>query len=205
MAKRIHKFQGWGLGDQPTSARLLLERAIKKEVPALRTGKVLEIGAGRSKSYAQYLNEDVRYISLNICFGERPVIVGDACALPLQDRSMDSIMMFEVMEHIPSPDLLMRECFRILKEGGVMIGSTRFMYPQHGAPGDYYRFTDSSLLRLLGAFSECRAEKLGNKWHVVADILFENCHWLKFWNRLFQYIAFKPSTCYSGLFFVAKK
>jgi ubiquinone/menaquinone biosynthesis C-methylase UbiE len=201
----MFNFIKWVLFEQPTSARLLVERALKREVANLRTGTVLEIGAGQANSHIEHLNEDFQYYSLDICAAARPVIVGDALALPLHDQSMDSIMMFEVMEHVPTPDLLLRECFRVLKEGGTMIGSTRFMYPQHGSPSDYYRFTEAALKTLLEDFSELRILKLGNKWHVVVDILFEKWSWLRFGNRLLQYVAVEPSTCYSGLFFTGKK
>ena len=86
-----------------------------------------------------------------------------------------------------------------------MIGSTRFMYPQHGAPNDYYRFTTESLELLFSEYSECRIEKLGNRLHVLSDIVTENYYFLRIFNRLIQYIQLKPATCYSGLLFIVKK
>lgn len=205
MVKRIINFIKWCLFEQPTLGRMTLEKAFKREVPELKPGKIIEIGAGDHNSHIEYLKGDYHYFSLNILLSERPAIVGDACLLPLQDNSIDDIIMLEVIEHIPIPDLLIRECKRVLKRGGLMIGSTRFIYPQHGAPCDYYRFTEASMKMLLGAFSECTIKKLGNKLHVLVDIIFENYPFLRLFNRLFQYVPFKPSTCYSGLLFMAKK
>jgi SAM-dependent methyltransferase len=205
MVKRIINFIKWCLFEQPTLGRMTLERSFKREVSELRQGKILEIGAGDYNSHIEYLKGDYHYFSLNILLSEGPAIVGDACLLPLQDNSINNIIMLEVIEHIPIPDLVIRECVRVLKRGGIMIGSTRFIYPQHGAPCDYYRFTEASIKMLLGAFSECKIEKLGNRLHVLIDIITENYHFLRLFNRLLQYIKVKPSTCYSGLLFIAKK
>jgi hypothetical protein len=92
-----------------------------------------------------------------------------------------------------------------LAPGGTLIGSTRFICPQHGAPYDYGRFTAEGLALVFGCFAECRIEKLGNRLHTVLDILSENIKILRIMNRALQYIRPAPSTCYSGLLVVARK
>lgn len=205
MARKIINFIKWCLFEQPTLGRLTLNRAFKKVVSELRSGKILEIGAGEYISHIQYLKGHYHYFSLNLLLSEKPAIVGDACAIPLRDNSIDSIIMLEVLEHILTPALSIKECMRVLKKGGIMIGSTRFIYPQHGAPNDYYRFTEDSITMFFGVFSKCNIEKLGNRLYVLIDIITENYHFLRLFNRLLQYIQVKPSTCYSGLLFIAKK
>ena len=205
MARKVINFIKWCLFEQPTLGRLTLNRAFKKVLPKLIMGEILEIGAGEYISHLEYLKGNYRYFSLDILLSGKPAIVGDACVMPLKDNSIDSIIMTEVLEHIPIPDLLIQECKRVLKNGGVVVGSTRFIYPQHGAPNDYYRFTEDSITMLFGVFSECKIEKLGNRLHVLIDIITENYHFLRLFNRLLQYIKVKSSTCYSGLLFIAKK
>ena len=48
----------------------------------------------------------------------------DATRLPqLADASIDLVVSFETLEHLPNPDLLLREFARVLKPGGLFIGS----------------------------------------------------------------------------------
>ena len=47
----------------------------------------------------------------------------DAERLPLRDGSVDSLVACEVLEHLPHPEAMLRECWRVLKTGGVFIGS----------------------------------------------------------------------------------
>jgi ubiquinone/menaquinone biosynthesis C-methylase UbiE len=45
-------------------------------------------------------------------------LVADAMNLPYEDESYDTIFSFECLEHVPEPDRMIRECFRVLKKGG---------------------------------------------------------------------------------------
>lgn len=206
MARKIINFVIWLLVEQPTLARLSLNRAFQEsiEIAHLKPGKVLEIGAGVFNSQIERLRGH-DYVSLDLCFSNRPTVVGNACSIPLKSRSMDAIILLEVLEHIQTPTLLVAECLRVLREGGKLIGSTRFIHAQHGAPNDYYRFTDSSIAMLFANWSGCEIEKLGNKLHVLVDIITEDYRFFRLFNRLLQYVRPKPTTCYSGLMFVAKK
>ena len=205
MVRRFSNFIKWILFEQPTLARLTLRTALRNALPKLRPGKILEIGAGKHNSHIEYPQEGYDYISLNLLFSERPEIVADACAMPLPDNSLESIIILEVLEHVPASDTLVSECLRVLKNEGIIIGSTRFIHPEHGAPYDYYRFTEESLKILLSDFSDRKIEKLGNKFHVLLDIITENYSFLRILNRILRHINLKPLNCYSGLLFIAKK
>ena len=205
MLKRLLNFIKWLMYEQPSLSRLTLEHAFSQAALDLKPGLVLEIGAGRHNSHQNHIGEDYDYLSINLLPAEQPGLVGDACNMPLGDNSIDNIVMLEVLEHIASPDILAEECRRVLKTGGILIASTRFIHPQHGAPQDYYRFTDDAMARVFDAFAECRFEKLGNRWQVVIDILAENWRPLRIPNRLLQHIRVRPTTCYGGLLMVAQK
>jgi SAM-dependent methyltransferase len=191
--------------EQPTLARLTLDRAFRGAASHLRRGRVLEIGAGKRQHHRAQLPPGSPYFSLNLLWSEKPTITGDAATLPVQGDSLDAIIMLEVLEHVPHPQQVVAECHRALAHGGTLIGSTRFICPQHGAPSDYGRFTAEGLSLVFGCFAECRIEKLGNRLHTVLDILSENMKILRLMNRALQYIQPAPSTCYSGLLVVARK
>lgn len=205
MVRKLSNLTKWILFEQPTLARLTLNAALRNALPELRPGRILEIGAGNHNSHCEYLKGECDYISLNLLFSERPEIVADACAIPLSDNSLESIIILEVLEHVPATETLVSECLRVLKNEGTIIGSTRFIHPEHGAPHDYYRFTKDSLKILLSDFSDHKIKKLGNKLHVLVDIITENYKFLRILNRILRYINLKPLNCYSGLLFIAKK
>jgi SAM-dependent methyltransferase len=59
----------------------------------------------------------------------------------IEDESLDGVFCMEVLEHVRDPFSGARELSRILKPGGVLIGSTPFLLGIHDAPNDYFRFT----------------------------------------------------------------
>jgi 2-polyprenyl-3-methyl-5-hydroxy-6-metoxy-1,4-benzoquinol methylase len=50
--------------------------------------------------------------------------VGDAASIPLPDRSVDLVVSFETIEHVPAPAAFLRECARVLVPDGSLIIST---------------------------------------------------------------------------------
>lgn len=54
---------------------------------------------------------------------EHPVVLGDIEAMPFADESFSTIVCTEVLEHVPYPATALEEMRRVLKPGGVLIGS----------------------------------------------------------------------------------
>lgn len=65
--------------------------------------------------------------------------------LPFRDSSADIIVLSNMLEHSAEPNILLAECNRVLKSGGVILGSVPFMIDIHQRPYDYYRYTDINL------------------------------------------------------------
>jgi SAM-dependent methyltransferase len=53
-------------------------------------------------------------------------LVADACFLPVKDNTVDLIIAAEIMEHIPDPTLFVKELYRCLKPGGVLVITTPY-------------------------------------------------------------------------------
>jgi SAM-dependent methyltransferase len=51
-------------------------------------------------------------------------LVADAAKLPFEDASFEAVTCFEVIEHVPDPDLLLSELARVLVPGGLLCLST---------------------------------------------------------------------------------
>jgi SAM-dependent methyltransferase len=71
------------------------------------------------------------------------------------DESFDYIVSDQVLEHVEGdPQRAFDESLRILKPGGIAAHTTAFIYPIHGAPSDFWRFTPDALRYLARGFSE---------------------------------------------------
>lgn len=92
------------MSEPPTLARLTLDREFREAALCLRPGRVLEMGAGKRHHHRAQLPAGSPYFSLNLVSSEKPSLVGDAAALPVQDGSVDTIIMNRALQHIhPAP------------------------------------------------------------------------------------------------------
>jgi SAM-dependent methyltransferase len=119
-----------------------LEQFLAKHASQERT---LDIGAGGS-SYGRFFPN--RY-SIDIDPARKPDLVADAHRLPFKDGEFSTILCTEVLEHLRDPRTAIAEMRRVLRPGGTLILTTRFVYPIHDAPGDYWRFTCYGLRELF--------------------------------------------------------
>ncbi|MCC6384454.1 MAG: class I SAM-dependent methyltransferase [Bacteroidia bacterium] len=76
-------------------------------------------------------------------------IIYDGKTIPFHDNEFDYVFCTEVMEHVPEPGSLLKEIYRVLKPGGILIMTTPFMVPLHEEPYDFYRYTKHGIKHLL--------------------------------------------------------
>ena len=69
--------------------------------------------------------------------------------LSFKDNSIDTVIIFNVLEHVFDIDNSLEEINRVLKPGGKIIGSTPFIHRIHNAPSDYSRFTSQFFNQIL--------------------------------------------------------
>lgn len=134
------------------------------------------------------MQEGCRYVGLDhpgaseAAYETYPDVSGDAHQLPFRSRSFDTVMLLEVLEHLPEPHRALREASRVAKVGGTVIVSVPFLYPIHDAPQDFRRWTRFGLLDLvrsaggetLSITGRARASETGAlllnialAWHVI--------------------------------------
>jgi SAM-dependent methyltransferase len=132
------------------------ERAIR----AHARGRLLDMGCGHVPLYDTYRD----LVSENICIDwlntahVNPYLdytVDLTGVLPFENGSFDTVLLTDVLEHIPEPVNLMGEIARILRPGGKLILGVPFFYWLHEAPHDYYRYTEFALRRFCQLSGLC--------------------------------------------------
>jgi SAM-dependent methyltransferase len=120
---------------------------------ALLRGVVLDAGCG-SRPYEQWVthgpNHVTKYIGLDIVAGPAVDIVVDAKkSWPISDASVDCVISTQVLEHVRDLQITLTEMARVLKPGGNLLLTVPFIYPVHGLPHDYLRFTMNGIQALF--------------------------------------------------------
>jgi len=124
----------------------LYERERRSFVVKTAFGRTLDVGCGRKIPESEF-QKGVEYIGLDYDWGAKalydysPDCLADAHNLPIRSASVDSVLLLEVIEHLSTPGAAVKEAFRVLKPGGVLILSAPFLYPLHDEPHDYQRWT----------------------------------------------------------------
>jgi SAM-dependent methyltransferase len=122
---------------------------------------VLDVGS-KDAPYRRFVRS-TSYLTLDVVPSLGADIVGDIHDIPRPDGSFDIVIATEVLEHCRDPQLAVDEIRRVLRNGGICVLSTRFLYPYHPAPSDYFRFTDEGLAHLFRAFSTVEIRPLGGR------------------------------------------
>lgn len=131
------------------------------------TEMVLDVGSGGADQDTIFPNRT----TIDIDPARNPQIVGDAQAMPFKDESYDTILCTEVLEHIPNPQKAIDEMYRVLRPGGTLILTTRFLFPVHDAPGDYWRFTPYGLRSLFTRWEILEEEVETDAFLTIAVLL----------------------------------
>lgn len=143
-----------------TPSRIAVNAILKNELQKIGPQNlVLDIGA-KDTNYKQLIHFK-EYKTLDIVPSYRTDIVADVHEIPIADSSVDLVLMIEVLEHCEDPKKVISEIYRILNPDGLLILSTRFLFPKHNDPKDFYRFTDTALLSLTNSWAESRTYVAG--------------------------------------------
>jgi SAM-dependent methyltransferase len=145
----------WKPADLSISSRFAADMVAPYYERAIRAhaqGRLLDLGCGYVPLYETYRD----LVSENICIDWANTshinpyldqIVDLTEALPFESASVDTVLLTDVLEHIPEPMNLICEIARILRPGGKLILGVPFLYWLHEVPHDYYRYTEFALRR----------------------------------------------------------
>lgn len=163
------------------SSRLLTDMVAFHYEAALRKharGRLLDLGCGNVPLFEVYsgLVDDIVCVDWPTSLHQQrhiDVFADLALPLPLSDCCFDSVVLTDVLEHIPTPERLVAEIARILAPGGCVLIGVPFMYGLHEVPHDFNRYTRYQLERMLGnaGLKILQLTEIGGSPEVVADIV----------------------------------
>ncbi len=94
---------------------------------------VLDAGCGPGHFSVRLKQKGAQVVALDISFSLTRLtiercrcrgVVGDAESLPFKDSVFDIVISSEMIEHTPSPEMILRELCRVLKHGGLLVITT---------------------------------------------------------------------------------
>lgn len=171
-------------------------------IPKYAKGKLLDLGCGKVPLFEVYKD----YVTDNICVDWKNTLRKNEYLdyefdlnekIPFNNGEFDTIILSDVLEHIPQPEKLWQEMSRILGPGGKIIMNTPFYYWVHEAPYDYYRYTKYSLKRFvnLTGFKLLLLIPIGGAPEILTDIIAKNSLRLPLLGKPFaimmQYIMYR--------------
>lgn len=155
----------------------IIAEVYNKNLPIHVKGKLLDLGCGKVPLYLVYKD----YVTDNICVDwentqHKNKYLDYECdltkELPFKDEEFDTILLSDVLEHIPQPENLWNEMSRILSRGGKILVNVPYYYSIHEEPYDYYRYTEFALRRFVenSGLRILYLESLGGIPEIMTDI-----------------------------------
>lgn len=148
-------------------ARTIHDKSVIEHLPLLE-GNIVEIGAS-NHDYSKYTK--YQYIKTNMSKINSEILIMDARKMNFEDNSIDNFVCFSVLEHIYEYNKVISEVYRCLKPNGKFILITPWIFPFHGAPDDYFRYSKSTLQEILSRFQECEIKSVGSYYINMAFLL----------------------------------
>jgi ubiquinone/menaquinone biosynthesis C-methylase UbiE len=136
---------------------------------------VIDIGGKKSSKRGRFNLSNycdvIKYV--NIDDSTNPDYCCNAEKIPVENNSVDTVIISETMEHLENPEKVLMEVNRILKKDGIVLICSPFIYHEHGDPEDYLRYTGNwyvTKLEVYG-FKILKLRKQGLFFGVIANMI----------------------------------
>lgn len=141
-------------------------------------GRLIDFGCGR-KPYenlfqvGEYIGVDIEVSGHSSSVPSKVDVYYDGKVLPFENSTFDSMICFEVLEHVFNPDEIILELNRVLKKEGKLLMSVPFCWNEHEVPFDYARYSSFGIRHLLekNGFEVLELYKTGNFILVLFQLL----------------------------------
>ncbi len=145
-----------------------------RAIQAHARGRLVDLGCGLVPFYGTYRDKVDEVVAVDWTDNPHLDVVADlAEPLPFPDDDFDTVVLSDVIEHVPRPELVLSESARILRPGGTVLISVPFLYIIHEPPHDYFRPTEHALRWLADqvGLEIVSLEVLGGSLDVLGDFV----------------------------------
>lgn len=160
----------------PHERESLLQFALRVAAELPAGSRLIDVGAGNSpyRELFHHLHYESTDWEHSVHPGARAVDhVGPAHDLPVGDESCDAVLCTQVLEHVPNPDAVIAELYRVLRPGGRLYMTVPLAWELHEMPFDFYRYTPHGLATILGGagFAELDIRPRNDCFATLAQLL----------------------------------
>lgn len=154
--------------------RYYLDRFFGEMIAGFREGaNIIDIGGHKKQKAGRFdiATYPLRVDYVNIDPQTEPDFLCDASSIPVDDQTYDGAILAEVLEHVKNPVAVLKESHRLLKANGTILITAPFMFPIHGHPQDYGRYTGQWYADTLAeiGFSGIEVRRHGSMLSVLAN------------------------------------
>lgn len=130
-----------------SSARKTLDEMLKLIPKNQSQSKILDLGCGYKPFQSLFPND--QYIGVDMSLNSLADVIADNHNLPFKDNIFDIIIISEVLEHCENEYKVIDELRRVAKNEALVYLTLPFIFPLHGVPYDFNRFTQYKLKSLF--------------------------------------------------------
>lgn len=112
---------------------------------------LIDIGCG-TKPYKKLFSTRTNYIGVDVVSNDPKDIISEAWNIPQKSNTADIVISTFSLEHIAMIEKTTKEITRLLKKKGLLFVIVPFVYPEHEAPNDFWRFSQYSIPFLFSDF-----------------------------------------------------
>ena len=118
------------------------------------SGKTLDVGSG-SKPYRNLFINATTYIGMDVEQSghshklESIDVFYDGETFPFEENTFDSLVFFEVLEHVFNPDTFLNQISKVVKPNGYCVVTIPFIWGEHEQPYDFARYSTFGLKHIF--------------------------------------------------------
>jgi hypothetical protein len=221
----LHRLGSWIPSPSLDRAKKIWRPLLDRQ-PHQQSRTCLIIGAGDDTTLADEMRGCFdKVVVSDVVLGPYVDVICDGMELPIQNETVDCVLLMAVLEHVLDPAKVVSEVRRVLRVGGLVVADTPFMQPVHMRQYDFSRFTDLGYRWLFRAYEEVeRGVSVGPASGFVWSLMYlvRSLGWsrgsslmlatgarlLFFWIKYFDFIIARRPAAHdaaAGLFFVGRK
>jgi SAM-dependent methyltransferase len=159
-----------------TLRRYYIDEFYNRHVSSISDGSlVLDLGGNKVRKRGLFNTDrlNLRVIYANLSNEKEPDVQADAMKLPFRENVFDAVICSELLEHIYSPECVLREVIRVMKPHGILLVTVPFFVPYHADPYDFGRYTKTFWNHVFNdvGFRRVQIESQGYFWSVLLDMV----------------------------------